>query len=211
MIAFYKLLLKFRNREIFKSNFLILLKNGSLRFIYCNMQLTDKKLHLLLVFRELPGHNQEESHPAHQEKDNECYESQDELEAPVRTASKPRVTKQVTFDSSELHTTSKKPISSIGASTSFSWWPELLVLLIKWKGSISFHWYWKGIDLVLFLKKKLVHLLRNMWNVFIKTGLSCEWTWFICVHAFLATWCQSFLWSSLDFSLVKDFFLLPTT
>uniref|UniRef100_A0A8W8IJD9 Uncharacterized protein n=1 Tax=Magallana gigas TaxID=29159 RepID=A0A8W8IJD9_MAGGI len=70
--------------------------------------------------RELPGHNQEESHPAHQEKDNECYESQDELEAPVRTASKPRVTKQVTFDSSELHTTSKKPISSIGASTSFS-------------------------------------------------------------------------------------------
>uniref|UniRef100_A0A8W8IJD3 AGC-kinase C-terminal domain-containing protein n=1 Tax=Magallana gigas TaxID=29159 RepID=A0A8W8IJD3_MAGGI len=70
--------------------------------------------------RELPGHNQEESHPAHQEKDNECYESQDELEAPVRAASKPRVTKQVTFDSSELHTTSKKPISSIGASTSFS-------------------------------------------------------------------------------------------
>lgn len=70
--------------------------------------------------RELPGHNQEESHPAHQEKDNECYESQDELEAPVRAASKPRVTKQVTFDSSELHTTSKKPISNIGASTSFS-------------------------------------------------------------------------------------------
>ncbi|XP_061180069.1 serine/threonine-protein kinase 32B-like [Saccostrea echinata] len=62
----------------------------------------------------LPTKEQEETH---QDKVNECYESQDELEAPSEDP-KQKITKQVTFDTSEL--TSKKPIASIGASTSFS-------------------------------------------------------------------------------------------
>ena len=70
----------------------------------------------LIFHRELPVQDSEKTH---QEKDNECYESQDEMEAPKEEPPK-KITKQVTFDSSELDITSKTPISSIGASTSFS-------------------------------------------------------------------------------------------
>ncbi|XP_061177045.1 uncharacterized protein LOC133185764 [Saccostrea echinata] len=58
-----------------------------------------------------------EEEKTHRNKVNECYESQDELEASDKD-SKQKITKQVTFDSSEL--TSKKPIANIGVSTSFS-------------------------------------------------------------------------------------------
>lgn len=86
---------------------------------------------LTLYCRELQTTPRDQEEPR-QERDNECYESQDELEVPSKGSKQP-ITKQVTFDSSEL--TSKTPISSIGASTSFSWCSENLVHL--WFSSIS--------------------------------------------------------------------------